>query len=93
VFLPAGVRTGLLPVRVEWHGQRLCPDRYMRVIPPGPSVPRLTALSDAVNLLSPQRIESGLIKATIEEVDAIETFRGEVDGIPAAISTRSAPIL
>jgi ubiquinone/menaquinone biosynthesis C-methylase UbiE len=81
VFLPAGVRTGLLPVRVEWHGRRLCPDRYMRVIPPGPSVPRLTALSDAVNLLSPQRIESGLIKVTIEEVDSIESFRAEVDGI------------
>jgi ubiquinone/menaquinone biosynthesis C-methylase UbiE len=81
VFLPRGVRTGLLPVRVEWHGRRLCPDRYMRVIPPGPSVPRLTALSDAVNLLSPQRIESRLIKATIEEVDAIASFRAEVDGI------------
>src|ERR1700689_5269414 len=24
VFLPAGVRTGLVPVRVEWNGQRLC---------------------------------------------------------------------
>jgi len=82
VFLPAGVRTGLLPVRLEWHGQRLCPDRYMRVIPPGPSVPRLIALSDGVNLLSPQRIASGLMKATIEEVDAISTFRAEVDGIP-----------
>jgi hypothetical protein len=53
----------------------------MRVIPPGPSVPRLTALSDAVNLLSPQRIESRLIKATIEEVDAIASFRAEVDGM------------
>ena len=80
VFLPRGVRTGLLPVRVEWHGRRLCPDMHMRVIPPGPSVPRLTALSDAVNLLSPQRIESRLIKATIEEVDAIASFRAEVDG-------------
>jgi ubiquinone/menaquinone biosynthesis C-methylase UbiE len=81
VFLPRGLRTGLLPVRVEWHGRRLCPDKYMRVIPPGPSVPRLTALSDAVNLLSPQRIESRLIKATIEEVDAIASFRAEVDGM------------
>jgi SAM-dependent methyltransferase len=83
VFLPAGVRTGLLPVRVEWHGQRLCPDRYVRVIPPGPAVPRLTALSDAVNLLSPQHIESGLIKATIEEVDDIKSFDARVDGVAA----------
>jgi hypothetical protein len=81
VFLPQGVRTGLLPLRMEWYGRRLCPDSYMRVIPPGPSVPRLTALSDAIDLLSPQRIESRLIKATIEEVDAIAGFRAEVDGM------------
>ncbi|MGD1070415.1 MAG: methyltransferase domain-containing protein [Bryobacteraceae bacterium] len=83
VFLPKGVRTGLLPVRVEWQGQRLCPDRYVRVILPGPAVPRLTALSDAVNLLSAQHIGSGLIKATIEEVDDIKSFDARVDGIPA----------
>jgi hypothetical protein len=83
VFLPAGVRTGLLPVRVEWLGGRLCPDRYVRVIPPGPAVPRLTALSDAVNLLSPQHIESGLIKATIEEVDDIKSFDARVDDVAA----------
>ncbi|HVW84079.1 MAG TPA: hypothetical protein VHB50_05345, partial [Bryobacteraceae bacterium] len=82
VFLPAGVRTGLVPVRVEWNGQRLCADHFVRVIPAGPAVPRLTALSDAVNLLSPQRIESRLIKATIEEVDSIESFHAGVDGLP-----------
>ena len=83
VFLLNGVRTGLLPVRLEWLGRRLSPDRYVRVIPPGPAVPRLTALSDAVNLLSPQHIGSGLIKATIEEVDNIATFDARVDGVSA----------
>ena len=52
VFLPAGVRTGLVPVRVEWRGSRLCPDAMIRVIPPGPEVPRLVSVSDGVNLLS-----------------------------------------
>ena len=83
LFLPAGVRTGMVPVRVEWHGRRLCPDRYVRVIPPGPAVPRLTALSDGVNLLSVQKIESGMMKATIEEVDDISLFEATIDGIPA----------
>ena len=81
VFLPSGTRTGLVPVRVEWHGHALCADRFAHVMPPGPTVPRLTALSDAVNLLSPQTIESRLIKATIEEVDRIESFSASVDGI------------
>jgi ubiquinone/menaquinone biosynthesis C-methylase UbiE len=81
VFLPLGVRTGILPVRIEWNGNRLCPDGYVRVIPPGPAVPRLTALSDAVNLLAAQTIASRLIKATIEEVDDIAGFDARVDGI------------
>lgn len=82
VFLPAGLRTGLLPVRVDWHGQPLATGSFLRVIPAGPSVPRLIGLSDAVNLLSPQRIESGLMKATLEEVDDIGSFAALVDGIP-----------
>ena len=76
------MRTGLVPVRLEWNGTRLCEDGYVRVIPPGPAVPRLTALSDAVNLLSAQTIESRLVKATIEEVDDIVTFDARVDSVP-----------
>lgn len=81
VFLPIGVRTGLLPLRLEWRGERLSDDSCVRVIPPGPAVPRLTALTDAVNLMSATRIESRLVKASIEEVDAIERFSATVDGV------------
>jgi SAM-dependent methyltransferase len=82
VFLPAGVRTGLVPVRVKWHGEQLCPDATIRVIPPGPAVPRLVSVSDGVNLLSTQRIESGILKATIEEVESIGDFAATVDDFP-----------
>ncbi len=82
VFLPPGVRTGLVPVRVEWQGQRLCPDAIIRVIPAGPAVPRLISVSDGVNLLSTRRIESGTVKATIDEVESIGAFTATVDGIP-----------
>jgi len=81
IFLPKGVRTGLLPLRFEWHGEQLAPDKHVRVIRPGPSVPRLTALTDAVNLMSATRIESGLVKASIEEVDAIGGFSATVEGV------------
>ena len=81
VFLPPGTRTGLVPVSVTLNGQALCGNRFAHVMPPGPTVPRLTALSDAVNLLSPQTIESRLIKATIEEVDNIQSFAAAVDGV------------
>lgn len=82
VFLPRRVRTGLVPVRIEWRGKQLCPEATIRVIPAGPAVPRLVAVSDGVNLLSFQRIESGTIKATIEEVESIANFNATVDGVP-----------
>ena len=82
VFLPKGVPTGMLPVRVAWRGEKLCPDTWVRVIPPGPAVPYLVAISDGVNLLSAQRIESGTVKVTIEEVQSIGEFRATVDGVP-----------
>lgn len=81
VFLPKGVGTGLLPLRIEWCGERLSEERFVRVIPAGPAVPRLTALTDAINLMSATRIESGLVKASIEEVDNIRGFRATVDGV------------
>ena len=81
VFLPAGVRTGLVPVRLGWHGSRLAPDATMRVITPGPSVPRLVSVSDGVNLLSPQRIESRSVKVVLEEVGSIDEFAATVDGM------------
>jgi ubiquinone/menaquinone biosynthesis C-methylase UbiE len=85
VFLPKGVRKGLVPVRVEWHGERLCPDATVRVIPPGPAVPRLVSVSDGVNLISAQRIESRLMKAILEEVESIGDFAATIDGTPLTV--------
>lgn len=80
-FLPKGVRTGLLPLRLEHNGAPLTKPAWVRVIRPGPPVPRLNSLTDAINLMSTTRIDSGLIKASIEEVDDIRNFRAAVDGI------------
>jgi SAM-dependent methyltransferase len=95
VYLPEGVRTGLAPVRIEWRGRRLGPDAIIRVIPPGPGVPRLVSVSDGVNLLSTQRIESRIVKATIDEVRSIEDFLATVDGVPVSdVETfRTDPLL
>ncbi len=80
-FLPPGIRTGLVPASLLFAGRRLCPDRTVRVIPPGPAVPRLVALSDAIDLLSPTRIQSGLIKVTVEEAPSLSDFRATIAGI------------
>jgi SAM-dependent methyltransferase len=81
LFLPEQTRTGLVPLALEFQGRALAEPKYVRVIPPGPAVPRLSALTDGINLMSPTRIDSGQIKASIEEVDDIRGFAATVGGV------------
>ncbi len=85
--VPAGCRTGLVPVEVLWLGRPLTPPAWMRVIPPGPAVPRICAVSDGVNLLSGTQIVSRTIKVAMEEVSLPDRFQASIDGVP--IGTRT----
>jgi SAM-dependent methyltransferase len=68
VALPAGTRTGLVPVEVFRLGRPLTAACWMRTIPAGPAVPRLVSIRDGVNLLSGVRIASRWIKLVLEEL-------------------------
>jgi hypothetical protein len=85
--IPPGCRTGLVPVEVLWLGRPLTGTVWMRVIPPGPGVPRIVSISDGVNLLSGTRIVSRTIKVVIEEVAGPETFQAFIDGLPVESGT------
>jgi hypothetical protein len=67
-YLPPGVRSGVLPVWLELRGEPISEAAAMRVVEPGPMVPKLVSVSDGVNLLSRLWIESRSIKVQIEEV-------------------------
>jgi hypothetical protein len=54
----------------------------VRIVPAGPLVPRITAISDGVNLLSGNRILSRTVKVTMEEVTPGNAFRATVDSVP-----------
>ena len=82
VLLPPGTRTGLVPVEVFWAGLPLTGRAWMRVIPAGPSVPRIESVTDGTNLLSERRIERGSVKVQMEEVANPELFEAQVDGLP-----------
>jgi len=82
VVLPRGTRTGLVPVDVEWKGQRLCPAGWARVVPAAPRIPRVCSLTDGIDLLSDRRIVSGVVKLIMEEVLAPETLRIALSGAP-----------
>jgi len=81
-LMPPKARTGLVPVDVFWFGERLCETAWARVVPPGPSVPRLTSLTDGVNLLSGNLISSRSVKLCFEEMEAPEHLEVRLDGAP-----------
>jgi SAM-dependent methyltransferase len=78
--IPAGTRTGLVPVEVSWLGEPLT-SAWMRVVPSGPVVPRLCAVRDGDNLLSGTRIISRSVKLVFEETLRPDLFHATVGGI------------
>ncbi|HEX5431280.1 MAG TPA: class I SAM-dependent methyltransferase [Bryobacteraceae bacterium] len=68
VVLPELEATGLLPVEVQWLGRPIAPPATLRVVPPGPSVPRIHSIRDGVNLVAGTRIETRCVKMTLEEI-------------------------
>ncbi len=81
VALPEGVRTGLVPVQVHWRCLPVCPPAWARIMPTGPSVPRVTGITDGVNLLLDHRTNTGHIKVTMLDVRNPEEFHARVDGL------------
>jgi len=79
--IPPGTRTGLVPVEMFWLGLPLT-SAWMRIVPPGPVVPRLTDVRDGDNLLSGTRIVSGSVTVVMEEILHPEQFRATIDGAP-----------
>jgi SAM-dependent methyltransferase len=80
VTLPEGVRTGLVPVEMFWLGEPLADAAWVRIMPAGPGVPRITTITDGVNLLSGTRIVTGSIKVTMHEVADAAPFHARIDG-------------
>ena len=74
--------TGLLPVELQWLGQNIAPPATLRVIPPGPSVPRLHSVTDGVNLVAGPRIETRAVKLVLEEIARPHEIEVSVGGYP-----------
>jgi ubiquinone/menaquinone biosynthesis C-methylase UbiE len=81
-WLPEGVRTGLVPVEIRWNGARLGEPATVRIIPAGPAVPRIVAITDGVNLVQKNASTTGLLKIQIEEITSPESITAVIDGRP-----------
>jgi ubiquinone/menaquinone biosynthesis C-methylase UbiE len=83
VALPEGIRTGMVAVEMRWIGQPLCEPAWVRIMPPGPAVPRVSTITDGINLCSGTRIVTRSVKVTMLEVADASQFRAMVDGLDA----------
>lgn len=92
--LPENLRTGLVMVEAVHNGSPLCAAGWVRIVPAPPSVPRVTGITDGVNLLSGNRIVSGTVKVTMEEVAHGTDFKATVDRLatPAADAFCTDPV-
>ncbi|MBM3746777.1 MAG: class I SAM-dependent methyltransferase [Acidobacteria bacterium] len=79
--LPDGLYSGLQAVEVFWLGRPLAPPATLRVIPPGPLVPRIVSVTDGIDLLSGTRITSRSVKVGVEEMATPSQLRAFIDGI------------
>jgi hypothetical protein len=82
VWLPEGIRTGVVPLEVSWLQQPICPPAWVRIIPPGPLLPRILAITDGINLVLDRRTASRTLKVNMVEVTKAESFRAVLDGLP-----------
>ncbi len=77
LYLPDGLSSGLQPIELIAGGQTAA-HGIVRLIPPGPPVPRLVSISDGIDLMAGSRLVTGTIKATLEEVLHPEHLRAWV---------------
>jgi len=84
VPLPEGLAGGLQPIEILWLDEPLCPPATVRLVRPGPPVPRLVAVTDGIDLLSDARIVHRSVKLVVEEVERPDQLRVRVSGSAVA---------
>jgi ubiquinone/menaquinone biosynthesis C-methylase UbiE len=82
VILPELEATGLLQVELRWLETPIAAPTTLRVIPPGPSVPRIRSVTDGVNLVAGTRIETKMVKVTLEDIARPHEIAATVNGLP-----------
>jgi SAM-dependent methyltransferase len=79
-WLPEGIRTGLVEVTVSRQDRPLC-EKWTRLVPAPPMVPRIVSVTDGIDLLSGARIVTRSVKVVIVEAANSSGFRAAVDGV------------
>jgi SAM-dependent methyltransferase len=81
VVLPRSVRTGSVPVTLHnLEGSLLAGPVSIDVTPAPPWAPKVLAVTDAINIRSKYRVETGGVKVNIEDVERPGDVSFRVDG-------------
>jgi len=81
--LPRGLAPGRYSVGLAWEGRFLGAFAGLEVTAPPPRRPRILAISDGINIASKNRVETGGMKVTIEDIERPEEVAFTVAGLPA----------
>jgi ubiquinone/menaquinone biosynthesis C-methylase UbiE len=82
-ILPQGLAACLQPVRLVWAEKQLACESFLRVVPPGPEVPRIVAVTDGVFVAAGRTISTGTIRVSLDATRRPEDLRVTVNGKPA----------
>jgi SAM-dependent methyltransferase len=78
--LPNDMQTGTVPVRLSYRGTPIADAREIEVVPGPLRNPKITLVTDRINLLARNRIENDGMKVTIEDVERVEDVSFDVGG-------------
>jgi hypothetical protein len=81
-ILPEGLATGLQPFSLTCADTSLACDGFLRLVPPGPVVPRVASVTDSVCPGAGRTIVSGMVRVSLEEAHRPEDLRAVLDGSP-----------
>jgi SAM-dependent methyltransferase len=81
-ILPEGLATGLQPFGLTCADAALECDGFLRLIPPGPAVPRVASVTDSVCPGAGRTIVSRMVRVSLEEAHRPEELRAILDGSP-----------
>ena len=83
VRLPVGLAEGHYDVALAWNGLVVGESRPLEVTAAPPRRPRVLSISDGINIASKNRVETGGVKVTMEDIERPKEVEFRMAGRPA----------
>jgi ubiquinone/menaquinone biosynthesis C-methylase UbiE len=78
-ILPQGLTAGIQPVRLIWAETQLGSESFVRLVPPGPEVPRIVSVTDGIYVGAGRTISTRTIRVSLDASRRPEDLRVTLD--------------